>query len=63
MDENSTSHDGISTAEELEESLVQLLRSAYENGVSIETSYEIRNGQAVPDWEVLIHKLAKKGPD
>lgn len=63
MEDHSNDLDDISTNAEFEESIVQLIRSAYQNNVNFEGSWEVRNGPAAPDWEVLIHKLAKQDGD
>lgn len=63
MDETSTNLDDVSTAAEFDELIGQLVRSAYENGVNFEGGWEIRNRAEVPDWEVLIHELAKQDGD
>lgn len=63
MEEHSNDLDDVSTVTEFEESIVQLIRSAYENNVNFEGSWEVRNGPEAPDWEVLVHKLAKQHGD
>lgn len=51
--------DAVTTAEELDDALHELLITAYSNGVDPVGSWVVRNGSEVPDWEVEVSRLAK----
>lgn len=63
MDDHTTDIDDVGTEAEFEEYIRRLIRTAYENGVDFEGSWDIRNGKSLPDWEVMVHKLTKQGGD
>jgi hypothetical protein len=50
----------ITTEAEFEAAIERLFRSAHENGVRIEGGWTVRNGKPLPDWEAVIHELAKE---
>lgn len=49
----------ITTEAEFDSALQSLLLSALENGLDVRGAWEYRNGQAYPDFEVLVTELAK----
>lgn len=51
--------EAITTAAELDSALYDILQSAHTNGLDVEQTWTFRNGDFKPDWEVLIHELAK----
>ena len=54
------SDETITTADEFNESLTDLMRTAYENGVDVEGGWECRNRTENPDWDVVILEITKK---
>jgi hypothetical protein len=54
------SDETVTTAKEFNESLTELVRSAYENGVDIEGGWECRNPSENPDWDVMILEVTKR---
>ena len=50
----------ITTEEELDTALKQLLTNAHENDVNPNGSWVVRNGAPTPDWEVQVFELAKR---
>lgn len=52
--------DVITTEQEFDAALRELLESAFANDVNPGGSWVFRNGAEVPDWEVQVHKLAKR---
>jgi len=49
----------VTTEEEFDAALEQLLSAARENGVDPQGSWVYRNGRNAPDWEVMVVELAK----
>lgn len=56
------SDETITTADEFNESLNDLMRTACENGVDVEGGWECRNRTGNPDWDVVILEMTKR-PD
>lgn len=52
--------DAITTEAELDSAFQHLLVSAFENGVDPGGSWVVRNGPAMPDWEINVSELAKQ---
>ncbi|UWG48519.1 Uncharacterized protein HSRCO_2250 [Halanaeroarchaeum sp. HSR-CO] len=52
--------DTIESVAEFEAALHQLLILADQNDVDPVGAWEYRNGQSVPDWEVVVSELAKQ---
>lgn len=52
--------DTITTADEFNEALNELMRTAYENGVAVEGGWECRNSTGSPDWDVVILEITKQ---
>lgn len=50
----------ITTAEEFNESLNELVQSAYDNSVDIEGGWECRNPSENSDWDVVILEVTKR---
>lgn len=50
--------DAVGTAEDFDSIVQELLRVAHRNGVDVEGSWEVRNGDEGPHWELLVHELA-----
>ena len=40
--------------------LRSLLRRAHESGVDVEGGWECRNGDGVPDWDVVVTEIEKR---
>lgn len=56
------SFDGeITTADEFDTALGQLLSAATQHDIDPRGTFVYRNGGAAPDWEVMIVELEKKG--
>lgn len=49
----------ITSKEELNAELKELLRRAYESEVDVEGGFECRNGAEHPDWDVIITEVVK----
>lgn len=53
--------DGTITSEdEFEYTLQEVLLAAIENDVDPRGAWEIRNGETHPDWEIMVTELAKE---
>lgn len=63
MDNDSHRFEEISTEEALESTIIRLLEAAHKNDVPVTGSWEVRNGDKIPDWEVLVVELAKEHSD
>lgn len=50
----------ISTEAEFDAALQTLLLAALKNGVDLRGAWDYRNGDAYPDFEVLVTELAKQ---
>lgn len=50
----------ISTVAEFDSALQSLLIAGLENDLDLRGAWEYRNGQAYPDFEVLVTELAKQ---
>ena len=50
----------ISTVEQFETTLHQLIFNANRNDVDPSGAWEFRNGERAPDWEVIVTELAKE---
>lgn len=62
MTDHTSGHDGtIETEAELEAAIQQVLLAATENGVDPRGTWVYRNGDTIPDWEVMILELTKEG--
>lgn len=48
----------ITNEDEFDDALQRLLSAAARNGLDPRGARVYRNGDAVPDWEVMIHELA-----
>ena len=49
----------ISTAEEFNEALNNLVQRAYANGVDVEGGWECRTTTADPDWDIVVLEVIK----
>lgn len=63
MHEDDYSSADIRTDAALQNAITRLFRTAYENGVSVDGSWEIRNGSGYPDWEAVVYELEKQDSD
>ncbi len=50
----------ITTEADLTSALEAVFRSADANDLPVERTWAMRNGEGQPDWEVLVHELAKQ---
>lgn len=50
----------ITSVDEFDDALRRLLSAAAENGVDPRGARVYRNGEAAPEWEVMIHELAEE---
>lgn len=55
--------DPIENQADFEEALHQILVLAEQNDVDPIGAWEYRNGQSIPDWEVVVTELAKGDGD
>lgn len=55
--------DEITSVEEFEQLLGQVVRAAAANDIDPRGSWEVRNGGTLPDWEAMIVELAKSPAD
>ena len=51
----------ITSKEELNAELKELLFRAYENGLDVEGGFDCRNGAEHPDWDVIVTEVEKNG--
>lgn len=49
------------TGAELRADLRVLLRRAHDNGIEVRGGWPCRNGQAHPDWDVVVTEVEKAG--
>lgn len=63
MEDDSQRFEDVSTTEAFEMTITQLLEAAHENGVPVTRSVEVRNGDDIPDWEVMIVELSSEASD
>ncbi|MFW5919741.1 MAG: hypothetical protein ACOCSF_06045 [Halanaeroarchaeum sp.] len=49
----------ITSEEELNEELKLLLRRAHNNGIDVRGGWECRNGDAHPDWDLVVTEVEK----
>lgn len=54
-----TEDTAITSAEELNSELRELLRRAHESGVNVEGGWDCRNGTGYPDWDVVVTEVTK----
>lgn len=55
--------DEITSVEEFERRLGQVVRAAAANNIDPRGSWEVRNGATLPDWEAMIVELEKAPAD
>lgn len=51
----------ITSDTELSERIQALLRRAHDGGVDVEGGWSCRNGGDLPDWDVVVTTVRKKG--
>lgn len=54
------SDQAITTAEEFNETLNELMRAAYDNEVDVEGGWECCGSDGDPDWDVVILEITKR---